>query len=71
MTQWNVSGNSDCKEFARNARDLGLIPGLGRSLGEENGNSLQYFCLENSTDKSLETGGLPSVVLQSQAQPCD
>ena len=29
-------------------RDLGSIPGLGRSLGEGNGNPLQYFCLENS-----------------------
>ena len=29
------------------ARDIGLIPGLGRSSGEGNGNSLQYSCLEN------------------------
>ena len=29
----------------------GLIPGLGRSLGVGNGNSLQYSCLENSTDR--------------------
>ena len=29
------------------ARDVGLIPGLGRSLGVGNGNSLQYSCLEN------------------------
>jgi len=27
--------------------NLGLIPGLGRSPGEGNGNLLQYFCLEN------------------------
>ena len=27
----------------------GLIPGLGRSPGEGNGNPLQYSCLENST----------------------
>ena len=26
------------------ARDAGSIPGLGRSPGEGNGNSLQYFC---------------------------
>ena len=31
-------------------RDLGLIPGLGRSLGEENGCPLQYSGLENSMD---------------------
>ena len=28
--------------------DQGLIPGLGRSLGEGNDNPLQYSCLENS-----------------------
>jgi len=31
--------------------DLGLILGLGRSLGEGNGNPLQYSCLENSVDR--------------------
>ena len=39
------------KNPAANARDLGLITGLGRSLGEENGNSLHYSCLENSMDR--------------------
>ena len=32
-------------------RDLGLIPGSGRSPGEGNGNPLQYSCLENPIDK--------------------
>ena len=32
-------------------RELGLIPGLGRSLGEGNGNLLQYSCLENPMDR--------------------
>ena len=31
-------------------RDVGLIPGSGRSPGEGNGNPLQYSCLENSMD---------------------
>ena len=31
--------------------DVGLIPGSGRSPGEENGNPLQYSCLENPIDK--------------------
>ena len=44
------SGGSDGKS-ACNAGDLGLIPGLGRSPGEENSNPLQYSCLENSTDR--------------------
>ena len=38
------------KEFAFNAGDLGLIPGLGRSPGEGQGNPLQYSGLENSMD---------------------
>ena len=38
------------KEFACNAGDVGSIPGLGRSLGEGNGNPLQYSCLENPMD---------------------
>ena len=29
------------------AKDMGLIPGLGRSSGIGNGNPLQYSCLEN------------------------
>ena len=36
---------------ACNAGDLGLIPGLGRSPGEGNGNPLQYSCLENPMDR--------------------
>ena len=44
-------GGSDDKESACNAGDLGLIPGLGRSPGEGNGNPLQYSCLENPMDR--------------------
>ena len=47
-------GGSDGKEFACNAGDQGLIPGLGRSRGEGNGNPLQYSCLENPMDRSVE-----------------
>ena len=43
-------GGSEVKMSACNAGDLGLIPGLGRSPGEGNGNSLQYSCLENPID---------------------
>ena len=42
---------SDDKESACSARDLGLIPGSGRSPGEGNSSSLQYSCLENSMDR--------------------
>ena len=34
------------KESTCNAGNLGSIPGLGRSLGEGNGNPLQYSCLD-------------------------
>ena len=36
---------------AGDAGDAGSVPDLGRSHGEENGNPLQYSCLENSIDK--------------------
>ena len=39
-----------------NAGDLGSIPGLERSPGEENGNPFQYSCLENSADKGTWWG---------------
>ena len=36
---------------AGDIRDVGLIPGLGRSPGEGHGNPLQYSCLENPMDR--------------------
>ena len=39
------------KDNAGDIRDLGLIPGLGGSPGEGNGNPLQYSCLENTMDR--------------------
>ena len=46
-----LSSGSDGKESACKVEDLGLIPGLGKSPGERNGNPLQYFCLENPMDR--------------------
>ena len=43
-------GGSVVKNPPANAGDPGLIPGSRRSLGEENGNPLQYSCLEDSMD---------------------
>ena len=43
-------GFSDSKASACNVGDPGSIPGLGRSLGEGNGNPLQHSCLENPMD---------------------
>ena len=48
----SLSGGSDSKESACNARDLGSIRGLGRSPGERNGNPLQYSCLENPMERA-------------------
>ena len=48
-----LPGGSDGKESACNAGDLGLILGLGRSPGEENGNPLQYSCLEDTKDRGV------------------
>ena len=43
----DLPGGSDGKASFFNVGDLGLIPGWERFLGEGNGNSLQYSCLEN------------------------
>ena len=43
--------SSDGKEFAYNSGDQGLIPRSERSLGDRNGNALQYSCLENPMDR--------------------
>ena len=44
-------GTSDGKESACNVGDSGSVPGYRRSLGEGNGNLLQYSCLENPMDR--------------------
>ena len=40
---------------AGDIRDVGLIPGSGRSPGEGNGNPLQYSCLENPVDRGASS----------------
>ena len=45
------SSDSDGKESTCSVGDLGLIPGLGRSPGEEISYPLQYCGLENSMDR--------------------
>ena len=44
-------GGSDGRESAWNVGGLSSTPGSGRSPGKENGNPLQYSCLENSMDR--------------------
>ena len=55
-------GGLDSKESACNAEVPSSIPGLGRSLGEANGNLLQYPCLENSTDRGDQWATVHGVV---------
>ena len=43
-------GDSDSKKFTCIVGDLGSIPGLGQSPGDEKGYPLQYSGLENSMD---------------------
>ena len=47
---WGFPVGSDGKESAYDVGDLGSIPGLGRSSGEENSYPLDYSELENSMD---------------------
>ena len=50
---WDIVsvGDSDGKESTCNVRDLGSVPGLGRSPGGGYGSPLQYSCLENPMDR--------------------
>ena len=50
------SGGSAVKNPPANAGDMSFIPGFGKSLGEGNGNPLQYPCLGNPWTE--EPGGL-------------
>ena len=54
MLGWGFPGAAMVNNLsadAGNTRDVGSIPGLGRSPGEGNGNPLQYSCLENHMDR--------------------
>ena len=44
-------GGSVVKNPPADTGDVGSLPGLGRSPGEGDGNSLQYSCLENPMDR--------------------
>ena len=49
------------KASSYNVGDMGSIPGSGRSLGEGNGNPLQYSCLENHMDRGAWWGTVHGV----------
>ena len=44
---------------AGDIRDMGSIPGLGRSPGRRQGNPLQYSCLENPNGWRNLAGYIP------------
>ena len=45
---------------------MGLIPGLERSLGEGNGNPLQYYCLENFLDRGAWQATVHGAAVKTQ-----
>ena len=47
---------------AGDTRDVGSIPGSGRSLGEGNGNPLWYPCLENPMDREAQQATVHGVI---------
>ena len=55
-----ISGSA-VKNPLANAGDEGLIPGLGLSPGEGNGNQFQYSCLGNPMDRGAWRAALPGV----------
>ena len=76
-SSWSFPGGSVVKNLSANAGDAGdssLIPGLGGSPGEENGNLLQYSCLEKPMDRgdwqaTVYGVAAPLCICQSQAFP--
>ena len=53
------------KKLFADAEDLGLIPGLGRPPGGENGNPLQYSCLKNPMDREAWRATMHGVAKES------
>ena len=54
MYNWASQGAPVTQNLPANAgdaRDVGSIPGLGRSPGGRHGNPLHYSCLENPMDR--------------------
>ena len=49
-----------------NSADAGSIPGSGRSLGEGNGNKLQYSCLGNPMDRGAWQAIVHGVTKESE-----
>ena len=61
FTYLGFTGGSNDKESACSTGDPGSIPGSARSLGEGNGNPLQYSRLENPMDSGAWWASVPGV----------
>ena len=61
-TLWKYSEFTVLCCFLMLSKDMGLIPGWGRSLGEGNGNPLQYSCLEISMGRGVSQAIVHGVV---------
>ena len=69
MYVWGFPGGSVVKNLAVNARDVHLIPSLGRSPGEGNGNHSNILAWR--TPWTEELGGLQSMGVQTQHDLAD
>ena len=64
------NGGSVVKNLPANSGDVGSVLGWGRFSGGENGNWLQYSCLENPTDRGARQATVHRVT-KSQARLSD
>ena len=65
MLNRGFPGGSVVKKLTAGAGDTSSIPGLVRSLGEGNGNPLQYSCLENPMDRGAWCATVHEVAKES------
>ena len=60
-----INVGSVVKNLPSDTGNVGLIPGLGRSPGEGNGNPLQYSCLGNSMGREASQATVREVTKKS------
>ena len=61
-------GGSVVKNPPASGRDVGFIPGLGRSPGGGNGNPLQYSCLGNLMGRGTWQGTVHGIAEADTAE---
>ena len=75
LPSWRYLVVKNLPANAGDSRRAGLHPGSGKSPGEENGNPLQYSCLDNPMDRgawlaTLHGGHKESARTESTSHPC-